>query len=431
MGNFTQISKGVFSQYTVALASYDATTKRFSSSTSGVLDSQSYNALVSTRSGGKTPNYRAIVKAGGILPDQPLTRELYEQPNNNWAVLESSSANAAGSWNREVRSVIKMVPFAFNSRPPNPFTDLQLNNRLISKAKGAEWSLPVFFGELKETAGMVTKTATHIAEMAYALRKGNVVAFFKLFHPSAKAPRERALRRATSKFQKNFGSDPVKAINSAWLEYQYGWKPFLKDVDDAFKLLSEVQDRGAEPSVSSVRTRLTQEQIITTSSNSLFSMGGLTFAGIGYENWTLSGSAIWRFKIKEFGLIGKLGLTNPLSVAYELATLSFVVDWFVPIGNYLAALDVPMRFTHVGGAYGFKAEGHSKMINVTAPVPWRLVSSNIAPCKWLYIQRRPMTGIPSIKLGDLTFRANLGIQQATSAIALLSQTVKGIPRRRY
>jgi hypothetical protein len=37
--------------------------------------------------------------------------------------------------------------------------------------------------------------------------------------------------------------------------------------------------------------------------------------------------------------LASLGITNPLLVAWELVPFSFVVDWFLPIGNYLESLD--------------------------------------------------------------------------------------------
>lgn len=59
------------------------------------------------------------------------------------------------------------------------------------------------------------------------------------------------------------------------------------------------------------------------------------------------GTLTCRFKINNPDLLlpAKVGLTNPLSVAWELIPFSFVVDWFLPIGKYLDALDVPLLYT--------------------------------------------------------------------------------------
>jgi hypothetical protein len=44
-----------------------------------------------------------------------------------------------------------------------------------------------------------------------------------------------------------------------------------------------------------------------------------------------------------------LGLLNPLSLAWELLPYSFVIDWFLPIGDYLAATTASAGMTWVNG----------------------------------------------------------------------------------
>lgn len=39
--------------------------------------------------------------------------------------------------------------------------------------------------------------------------------------------------------------------------------------------------------------------------------------------------------------LGSHGLTNPLALAWELFPMSFVINWFLPIGNFLAGLSTP------------------------------------------------------------------------------------------
>jgi hypothetical protein len=40
---------------------------------------------------------------------------------------------------------------------------------------------------------------------------------------------------------------------------------------------------------------------------------------------------------EELSLQRSLGLVNPLEIAWEVVPYSFVVDWFLPVGSYIAA----------------------------------------------------------------------------------------------
>jgi hypothetical protein len=64
--------------------------------------------------------------------------------------------------------------------------------------------------------------------------------------------------------------------------------------------------------------------------------GCIVEAQFSLENPTLY--QLWRY-----------GVTNPLSLAWELTTLSFVVDWFTGIGNWLSALQQPLGLKYLHG----------------------------------------------------------------------------------
>jgi hypothetical protein len=129
-----------------------------------------------------------------------------------------------------------------------------------------------------------------------------------------------------------------------WLALQYGWKPMLNDIYSAAMTISEGIQK--DPPLSIVRI----------SRDTDFGVGGLPFyshkSGItnpaskfnrGIEmgvTFTVANPSLYD--------LTKLGLTNPLSTAWEILPLSFVIDWFIPIGNFLTALTPPMglRFQH-------------------------------------------------------------------------------------
>lgn len=47
--------------------------------------------------------------------------------------------------------------------------------------------------------------------------------------------------------------------------------------------------------------------------------------------------------------LAQLGITNPAELIWELVPYSFVIDWFVPVGNYLSAFDAALGWHFKGG----------------------------------------------------------------------------------
>lgn len=51
-----------------------------------------------------------------------------------------------------------------------------------------------------------------------------------------------------------------------------------------------------------------------------------------------------------------LGLINPLEIIWELVPYSFVVDWFLPVGNWLSSMTADAGFTFQGGSLSRKTD---------------------------------------------------------------------------
>jgi hypothetical protein len=108
-----------------------------------------------------------------------------------------------------------------------------------------------------------------------------------------------------------------------YLEFHFGWSPMLKDIYDACEVLSQ----DFPPSL-------------------VTGTGGSKFATNNYVNNTRTiRTGTVRVKVRarvrvtnpNLLLASKLGLVNPLSVAWELVPFSFVVDWFVNVGDFLGS----------------------------------------------------------------------------------------------
>lgn len=118
-------------------------------------------------------------------------------------------------------------------------------------------------------------------------------------------------------------------VNGKWLEVRYGWTPFVSSIYDAADNLN--RDLSEKTILVKGRSGVKRNQkYVDLPSDS------------GYVNWLSGYFSSYRV---EYGFVFKLPggprisdwtSLNPLGIAYELMTLSFVLDWVVDVGGYLS-----------------------------------------------------------------------------------------------
>lgn len=113
-------------------------------------------------------------------------------------------------------------------------------------------------------------------------------------------------------------------IAASELVYSYGIEPLAKDLYDSYwQLQGRLVDPVYRRFVSTARDR--GEHLVSE------------FAGKHTCQWEMSQRAIAYVQMETNYSDFKLG--NPLELAWEVIPFSFVVDWAVPVGDYLSALD--------------------------------------------------------------------------------------------
>lgn len=232
-------------------------------------------------------------------------------------------------------------------------------------------------------------------------------------------------RRQVKRFRRDYGRDPSQAAANAWLELSYGWIPLLHDVGNAVLLYKERAMRlGSQIATVRARSHATWE---TRESNHLvhtcYANTNYALRGDSVLRHKESARMVWRFSPTGLNVYGQLGLLNPLEVAWELVPLSFVADWFLPIGDFLSSLDVDMRFTHQGGAIGRRYE----VVQTTTPrSPSKPVwTGGFGENSRVWVKREPLLAAPVPKLADIAWSPELGARRVTSGIALLRNALVG------
>lgn len=193
-----------------------------------------------------------------------------------------------------------------------------------NKLKSSSINLGVAFGERKATARLLGDTAIRLARSVRNLRRGEI----------RKAMNELGI---SSKRSQPRGSN----VPQKWLELQYGWKPLLSDVYGAAEAL-EKRPKGDWRVTAKVTRSLEQTSLYTLTPGASSGFGGGTCKASVMKSVFARIDALPQNEATIS--LASLGVTNPLIVAWELVPFSFVVDWALPIGNYLESLDALLGY---------------------------------------------------------------------------------------
>lgn len=180
-------------------------------------------------------------------------------------------------------------------------------NKLVGKVE-EEAMMAVNYAERAQAMKSMTKSLDRMAAAFYLLDKGR---------------RHAAMKKLGMKLSGSRWSRPKDAAG-LWLEWHFGWEPLMGDVYNAVKVLSHDSPDDRWPRGSG------RSQYVKVQPNS-------------YYKWSQNLEITWRVKMgcnvtvinPRLWQLNQLGLTNPATVAWELIPWSFLVDWFVPVGNFL------------------------------------------------------------------------------------------------
>lgn len=195
---------------------------------------------------------------------------------------------------------------------------LALQGKLREAIAGSDFNMGVFLGESHQTLKLIGDSASRIYKGLKLVKRGNIVgAAYAL--GGGKAVKRLSPRAIAS-----------KTPASAWIELQYGWKPLLEDVHGAAQFLAKQLEF---PLVKTYKVQKRKRLTTTTTG------GTLGAASYGETRGQLIA------RLSEASVAQLSGLLDPASVAWELLPWSFVVDWFIPIGSYLAARSLSSALT--------------------------------------------------------------------------------------
>lgn len=213
-------------------------------------------------------------------------------------------------------------PYDISSGFPNLSIGLSTSSytKALNNIKNQKIDLGVMFGEANETLRLLTNSIVRLSKFARQVKKGNW----------AQAGRD-------------LGFKGWKTAPNSWLEYQYGWMPLLNDI---YGLQEQLKTPFVSEGFLIKATGVSQEE--KSPRDAVQSIAKTTYVSGFYRH--ISKSVLY-MKVTDSRLLAmsQLGLANPASLAWELTTLSFVIDWFIPIGSFLQSFTAALGTAFVGG----------------------------------------------------------------------------------
>lgn len=289
--------------------------------------------------------------------------------------------------------------------------DAQARNALLNKVKGTEVNVAVATAEASKTMDMVGNAAITIAGALGNLRRGDLIG-------AARTLGVAAPKRANARFKKAFVKDRTKALGSGWNSIAYGWRPLLDDVYGAAKELAGSSQQGVYLHSKVVKSR-----------NVPYSFSKPWNASSGYSvRQTGSTRVSVRYGVTYMRQMGarqdlpRLGITNPALVAWELVPYSFVIDWFLPIGNWLNTFDATLGVDFINGySTTFQLGDYSDTRNYKSS-QWPDLGFTTCRMQKVRVKRVPLGSFPSVALPRLKNPAS--VLHLSNAMALLTNFIK-------
>lgn len=283
-----------------------------------------------------------------------------------------------------------LPPLALRSQTVSDFR--ALDRKALQRIKNQSANLAQSLAEHRQATDMLFGAARDIVKTFHSLRSGRAPADFirQLRNPDTRSGRRLANR---------------------WLEYQYGWRPFMSDVDGVCRQLSKHLLDGYPQYFT-----LTDEQTAPVEHSSSGRKGK------GRE--TVKRKVRVRFKVSNSSLkaVSEIGFTNPALLAWELIPYSFVVDWFIEVGDWLSAFDalVGVEDAKISRSYEYELEWDQTLVSsgYTKIVGNPNVKINVKDRVRLGVGSLTPPAYPAIGEG-------LSIIRAANATALLRQLIRG------
>lgn len=275
----------------------------------------------------------------------------------------------------------------------------RLDTELLLKVGARKASYGESLAEAHKTVNHLARTTTTVVRALLAARKGQW----------GRVAKELGVQRKRLK--------SGQTLSERWLEYSYGWMPLIGDIYDTHDLLT----KGFRKEAFIMSSTRTLRDFHSASGNELSS----DYRSTTYGNSTVAYRAKVFYKVNDSSLAKwyQLGLINPAEIAWAVVPYSFVVDWFLPVGNFLEALTSTIGVDFIDGFYGTRVSGR-----YTTRPRWdedpneQLISNTVTTVTETFGYRR--SKMSSFPTPGLYLKSPFSTNHVFSALALIRQLIR-------
>jgi hypothetical protein len=299
-------------------------------------------------------------------------------------------------------------------RLPDPSIDRAvLDNKLLNKLND-EFNAAVALAEVKKSVAGVAERLFIIAKAARAVKRGDLAEARKVFgYP----PRKKLTRWQRTGVSSLPASPAEKRASKDWLELQYGWMPLMKDIQAA---IDTIKNKTPRYFVEASVFKEFSGSSVGSWKNS--NVDGVLCRETQKSQWKMKGKYKFEYSPDNDWIrrLSETGCMNPALVVWELIPFSFVVDWFLPIGDFISAMTATYGVQFRGGIYIETVDRvWSRFAEVKPNDPARDTVSGIGEYKRsdYYKRRFVETSFPSVKLPRL--KNPISTTHCANALALL------------
>lgn len=241
----------------------------------------------------------------GIFLDLPYARESESMLNSRMTIKQ-----VYGPGQMDVFMAVVGPQLQMSYNPVYP-SEGDVIAKLASKWRNTDLNLAMYLSpEGRESASMLLSTIGKLSNSVHSLKRGDFGGFVRNLHTMPRNARRRSHRKFTQ-----------GDLSGAFLSAHLGWEPLIKDAYESANIKPPIA-KG--------------ERIVASKAGTPRSFYVLNAGSVHVGEFVQEG----KLRVSLLGDVSKpvewfdrFGLRNPFGIAWELVPLSFVADYFLPIGQ--------------------------------------------------------------------------------------------------